>query len=139
MLPLSMLSLCPCYSFDVNFFEVDVPVVDVSYFPPLDLQKCCHLVKFHQPIGVMHKCTGANSLAKSVSQINLCPPPPVHTTRSYVQLFCIMCHQQQRQSIDAKTDLKMLVKLSPEVNYTNVLLAAFVPIFFCQNISNPNC
>jgi len=33
MLPLSMLSLCRCYSFDVNFFEVDVPVVDVSYFP----------------------------------------------------------------------------------------------------------
>jgi len=29
----SMLSLCRCYSFDVNFFEVDVPVVDVSYFP----------------------------------------------------------------------------------------------------------
>jgi hypothetical protein len=33
MLPLSMLSLCRCYSFDDNFFEVDVPVVDVSYFP----------------------------------------------------------------------------------------------------------
>ncbi len=32
MLSLSMLSLCRCYSFDVNFFEVDVPVVDVSYF-----------------------------------------------------------------------------------------------------------
>jgi len=32
MLPLSMLSSCRCYSFDVNFFKVDVPVVDVSYF-----------------------------------------------------------------------------------------------------------
>jgi len=28
-----MLSSCRCYSFDVNFFEVDVPVVDVSYYP----------------------------------------------------------------------------------------------------------
>ncbi len=33
MLPLLMLSLCQCYSFNDNFFEVDVPVVDVSYFP----------------------------------------------------------------------------------------------------------
>jgi len=33
MLPITMLSSCRCYSFDVNFFEVDVPVVDVSYFP----------------------------------------------------------------------------------------------------------
>jgi len=32
MLPLSMLSLCRCYSFDVNIFEVDLPVFDVSYF-----------------------------------------------------------------------------------------------------------
>jgi len=32
MLPFSMLSSCRCYSFDDNFFEVDVPVFDVSYF-----------------------------------------------------------------------------------------------------------
>jgi len=32
MLPLSMLKSCRCYRFDVNIFEVDVPVFDVSYF-----------------------------------------------------------------------------------------------------------
>jgi len=33
MLPFSTLKSCRRYRFDVNFFEVDVPVVDVSYFP----------------------------------------------------------------------------------------------------------
>jgi len=32
MLPFSMLSSCRCYSFDDNFFEVDVPVFDFTYF-----------------------------------------------------------------------------------------------------------
>ncbi len=34
MLPFSMLSSCRCYSFDDNFFEVDVPVFDFTYFSP---------------------------------------------------------------------------------------------------------
>jgi hypothetical protein len=33
MLPFSMLSSCRCYSFDDNFFEVDVPIFDFTYFP----------------------------------------------------------------------------------------------------------
>ena len=36
---------------------------------------------FHQPIGVKRKCTGAESLLKSVSPIKLSPILPVHTTR----------------------------------------------------------
>jgi len=39
MLPFSMLSSCRCYSFDDNFFEVDVPVFDVSYFSQKNYRK----------------------------------------------------------------------------------------------------
>ncbi len=31
------------------------------------------------------------------------------------------------------------MKLTPAVNFTNILQAAFVPIFLQQKITNPNC
>ncbi len=33
----------------------------------------------------------------------------------------------------------MLVKLKPWVNFTNILCAAFAPIFFCQKFTYTNC
>jgi hypothetical protein len=33
---------------------------------------------------------------------------------------------------------KMLVKLTPGVNFTNILWAAFAPKSFCQKITDPN-
>ena len=34
---------------------------------------------------------------------------------------------------------KGLVKLTPGVNITNILQAAFLPLSFCQKITNTNC
>ena len=34
MLPLSILKSCRSYRFDDIIFEVDLPVFDISYFPP---------------------------------------------------------------------------------------------------------
>jgi len=34
---------------------------------------------------------------------------------------------------------KMFVKLTPVVNFTNILQAAFAPILLCQKITKPNC
>ncbi len=34
---------------------------------------------------------------------------------------------------------KMLMKFKPAVNFTNILQAVFVPILFCQKITNPKC
>jgi len=34
---------------------------------------------------------------------------------------------------------KMLVKYTTVVNFTNILQAAFAPIFFSQKITKPNC
>jgi len=42
-------------------------------------------------------------------------------------------------SLSVKTDLKMLVKLTPVVNFINILLAAFATIFLCQKNTKPNC
>jgi hypothetical protein len=36
-----------------------------------------------------------------------------------------------------KIEHKMLMKLAPLVNFTNILQATFVPIFFCQKITKP--
>jgi hypothetical protein len=38
-----------------------------------------------------------------------------------------------------KAARKMLVKLTPTVNFTNILGAAFGAIFFHQKITKPNC
>jgi hypothetical protein len=43
------------------------------------------------------------------------------------------------ESACIKTDRKMLVKLTPAVNFIIILQAAFVPIFFCQKNTKPNC
>jgi len=34
---------------------------------------------------------------------------------------------------------QMLVKSTPDVNFTNILLAAFASLLFCQKIIKPNC
>jgi len=39
------------------------------------------------------------------------------------------------KEIVKKAAHKMLVKLTPRVNFTSILIAAFVPIFFCQKIT----
>jgi len=45
MLPLSMLSSCRCYSFDDNFFEVDDPVFDFSYFSRSVILNTCEWIE----------------------------------------------------------------------------------------------
>jgi hypothetical protein len=45
----------------------------------------------------------------------------------------------QNTFVGKKAAPKMLVKLRPEVNYTNILRAAFAPTSLRQKIANPNC
>jgi len=33
----------------------------------------------------------------------------------------------------------MLMKLTPVFNFTNILQAAFAPIFLCRKVTKPNC
>jgi len=40
--------------------------------------------------------------------------------------------------MSVKAFRKMLVKLTPVVNFINILLAAFVPIFFAKKITKQN-
>jgi len=44
-----------------------------------------------------------------------------------------------RKDIGSKVAHKMLVKLTIVVNFINILLAAFAPIFLHQKITKPNC
>jgi len=44
-----------------------------------------------------------------------------------------------QEEISGKAAHKILVKLTPLVNFTNILRAAFAPILFCQKITKPNC
>jgi len=64
MLPLSMLSLCRCYSFDVNIFEVDLPVFDVSYFLLLwvfFIRRVCGQIDLYNEQGLSHLIVGTGS------------------------------------------------------------------------------
>ena len=45
--------------------------------------------QFHQPIGAKCKWAGTQSLAQSFSPPKLRPTVPVHTTKSYAQLFTL--------------------------------------------------
>jgi len=44
-----------------------------------------------------------------------------------------------RKNLCTKVVLKMLMKLTPVVNFINFLWAAFAPIFFWQKNTKPNC
>jgi len=42
-------------------------------------------------------------------------------------------------SMDKKAANKMMMRLTPEVKFANILQAAFAPISFQQKFLNPNC
>jgi len=42
-------------------------------------------------------------------------------------------------TIQSPTGATLLMKLTPVVNFINILQAAFALIFFCQKITEPNC
>jgi hypothetical protein len=42
-------------------------------------------------------------------------------------------------SMRKKAANKMMMRLTPEVKFANILQAAFAPISFQQNFLNPNC
>jgi len=79
-------------------------------------------------------------------------PCLIHVSTSsmfYVQFLCLQIPKAQKDSKNAslfallgsarvKVACRTLMKLTPLVNFINILLAAFAPIFLCQKITKPN-
>jgi hypothetical protein len=50
-----------------------------------------------------------------------------------------VCNFFWQKDFGAKAAHKKLATLTPGVNFTNILRAAFAPKAFCHKITNPNC
>jgi len=76
--------------------------------------------QFHQQLGAKLK---VKSLVQSVSPTKQWPTLPVNTIRIYHQLLCLtlyaICQQDQRKSTRTKADCRLLIKLTPLVNFIN--------------------